>query len=385
MDGMVFIDPCEEYVQRLDAIQEINNWINSEVDHLAVYNIILDRMATHLKVDAAALLLNTSHNVLVYTAGRGFSSSRIRQSKVNVGEGAAGTAAQTKMILHFNHPTTHETSPGFVELMKSEGFVGYLAAPLVVRERVVAVLELYSREPLLLSNDWVQYLSILAGQAAMAVRKDEIIRNQTRANIQLELAYGETLEAWMRAVELRDHYTAGHTQRVTEMALRLSTKIGVAADMLEHITRGALLHDVGKLAVPDEILMKNGPLNETEWKVMRQHPVHARELLEPIQYLKPAIDIPYCHHERWDGSGYPQGLRGEDIPLQARIFSVVDVWDALVSDRPYRNAWAEDKAMAYIQSKSGIEFDPVVVEAFIDTYITEKMTTVPVEVNRDII
>ena len=167
-----------------------------------------------------------------------------------------------------------------------------------------------------------------------------------------------------RALDLRDRETEGHTQRVTEMTIRLAKAMGVGGAELVHIHRGALLHDIGKLGVPDVILRKPGPLTEDEWKLMRQHPQFSFDMLAPITYLKPALDIPYCHHEKWDGTGYPRGLKGEEILPAARLFAVVDVWDALMSDRPYREAWPEEKVLEHIRSLAGTHFDPKAVELF---------------------
>jgi len=163
---------------------------------------------------------------------------------------------------------------------------------------------------------------------------------------------------------LRDKETEGHTQRVTELTLKLAREFGLTEADLVQVRRGALLHDIGKMGVPDRILLKAGPLTDDEWVIMRQHPVHAHEMLRPIDYLRPALDIPYCHHEMWDGTGYPRGLKGEEIPLVARVFAIVDVWDAVTSDRPYRQAWSREKALAHIQKGTGQHFDPHVVEVF---------------------
>ena len=186
-----------------------------------------------------------------------------------------------------------------------------------------------------------------------------------RAAADLAQAYDAGLDGWSRALDLRDKETEGHTQRVATMTLRLARAVGVPEADLVQIRRGALLHDIGKMAVPDNILFKPGPLTDEEWKIMRRHPGHAYELLSPIAYLQAALDIPYCHHEKWDGSGYPRGLRGEQIPLSARIFAVADVWDALRSDRPYRPAWPDDRARAYIREQAGKHFDPRVADVFL--------------------
>jgi HD-GYP domain-containing protein (c-di-GMP phosphodiesterase class II) len=188
------------------------------------------------------------------------------------------------------------------------------------------------------------------------------------AHSDLAEAYEATIEGWSNVLDLRDKETEGHTQRVTEITIRLSRALGISEDQIIHIRRGALLHDIGKMAIPDGILQKPGPLTEDEWKEMRRHPEYAYQMLSPIVYLRPALDIPYCHHERWDGSGYPRGLKGEEIPLSARIFSIVDVWDALLSNRPYRRGCTEESVLEYIRKHSGTSFDPRLVDAFLELH-----------------
>jgi PAS domain S-box-containing protein len=185
------------------------------------------------------------------------------------------------------------------------------------------------------------------------------------AHENLQEAYQRTIEGWVRALDLRDRETEGHTQRVTELTIKVAETLGFSEEELTHIRRGALLHDMGKMAIPDDILQKPGPLNEAEWEKMRLHPIYAYEMLSPISYLHPALDIPYCHHERWDGTGYPRGLKGEEIPLVARLFAIVDVWDALCSDRPYRKPLPKEEVVAYLREKSGSLFEPRLVNVFL--------------------
>jgi putative nucleotidyltransferase with HDIG domain len=184
--------------------------------------------------------------------------------------------------------------------------------------------------------------------------------------MELTLAYDATIEGWSRAMDLRDHDTEGHSQRVTELTLRLAGKLGMSGEEMVHIRRGALLHDIGKVGIPDSILLSPRPLSADEWTVMRRHPVFAYEMLAPIAFLRPALEIPYCHHERWDGTGYPRGLKGYQIPLAARMFAVADVWDALCVDRPYRSALSPEEVRRHIESRSGSHFDPHVVSVFLD-------------------
>jgi putative two-component system response regulator len=193
--------------------------------------------------------------------------------------------------------------------------------------------------------------------------------NEERSNLEhahneLKAAYDATIEGWSRAMDLRDRETEGHTQRVTQLTLKLAEAAGMNQEELVHIRRGALLHDMGKLGIPDAVLHKPAKLTDEEWVLMRQHPQLAYDMLHPIDYLHPALDIPYCHHEKWDGSGYPRGLKGEQIPLVARLFAIVDVWDALTSDRPYRPAWQKEETLKYIKEQSDKHFDPRAVDLF---------------------
>ena len=178
-------------------------------------------------------------------------------------------------------------------------------------------------------------------------------------------AYDTTLEGWAKALELRDKETENHSRRVTELTVILAQAMGLQGEELVHIRRGAILHDIGKMAIPDEILRKRGPLTDAERKVIEQHPLRSYELLSPISFLEKALEIPYCHHERWDGSGYPRGLKGDEIPLAARIFTVIDVWDAVQSDRPYNRAWPKEKAIQYLKDEAGKYFDPECVSIFL--------------------
>jgi len=199
-------------------------------------------------------------------------------------------------------------------------------------------------------------------------RYHKLVKERTNlmsANQQLLSAYEATIEGWSHAMDLRDKETEGHSRRVTELTLKLAKEFGMSDDELLYMRRGALLHDMGKLGVPDSILHKPASLTDEEWTVMRKHPQFAYDMLYSIEYLRPALDIPYCHHEKWDGSGYPRGLKNDEIPLSARLFAIVDVWDALTSNRPYRPAWTEEKALAYIQEQSGKHFDPQVVAMFL--------------------
>ena len=241
----------------------------------------------------------------------------------------------------------------------------YSGVPLVAKGVLKGVLEVFNRNSLNQDQEWLDYLDALSGHAAIAIDNSQMFEGVQRSNRELISAYDATIAGWSHAMDLRDKETEGHSQRVTELTQKLAMEIGINQSEMANIRRGAMLHDIGKLGVPDRILLKPESLSEEEWHLMRQHPQFSFEMLAPISYLKAALDIPYSHHEKWDGTGYPQGLKGEEIPLAARLFAVVDVWDALCSDRPYRKAWPKDKVLAHIKAGSGTHFDPKVVELFL--------------------
>jgi putative nucleotidyltransferase with HDIG domain len=268
-------------------------------------------------------------------------------------------------MVQISSPADVQKNPPFAALWRSENFTSYYCVPLIAKGEVKGVLEVYNRASLPPKPDWLYYLETLAGQAAIAIDNTQLFENLQHANLELGVAYESTIEGWSHALDLRDQETEGHTQRVTEMTLNLAQHFKFNASELLTIRRGAILHDIGKMGVPDAILLKQGGLNEVELTIMRKHPVFAYEMLKPVYYLRDSLDIPYCHHEKWDGSGYPRGLAGENIPLTARIFAVVDVFDALTHDRPYRLAWPREKAFDYIREQSGKHFDPEVVIIFL--------------------
>jgi putative nucleotidyltransferase with HDIG domain len=328
---------------------------------------ILRQAISQLRVDAAdILLLNSTTHTLEYTEGIGFATKDAERSSVRLGEGFAGQAALQRKMVSIHTFYESRESPSRKALLARENFTVYYAVPLITKGEVKGVLEVFHRSNLVADREWVDFLESLAGQAALAMDNASLYESLKQTNLELSLAYETTLEGWSAALDLRDKETEGHTQRVTDLTLKLARHMNLRDKELAQIRRGALLHDIGKMGVPDRILLKPEELTDEEWEIMKQHPVHAHDLLSRIEYLRPALDIPYCHHEKWDGSGYPRGLKGEEIPLAARIFAVVDVYDALVSARPYRSAWTSEKALDYIKSLSGIDFDPKVVDAFLE-------------------
>jgi HD-GYP domain-containing protein (c-di-GMP phosphodiesterase class II)/nitrate/nitrite-specific signal transduction histidine kinase len=357
----------ERRLHFVQALHGIDMAIASSLDVRVTLNVLLDHVMAQLGVDAAAvlLLLVPGEQVLAYAAGRGFRTDALARTRSRMGEGYAGRAAlerRTTVIRDLSKAEDFVRERGIL----AEGFVFYAGAPLVAKGEVKGVLEVFHRARLSPDDEWRESLEALASRAAIAIDNATLFDGLQRSNFELTLAYDATIEGWSHALDLRDRETEGHTQRVTELTLRLARAMGVSDSELVHVRRGSLLHDIGKMGVPDSILLKPGPLTDEEWVLMRKHPVYAYDLLSPITFLRPALDIPYYHHEKWDGSGYPRALKGEQIPLHARIFAVVDVWDALRSDRPYSPAWPEERARAHIASLSGTHFDPNVVTKFLE-------------------
>jgi hypothetical protein len=324
---------------------------------------VLEQTVRQLGSNAAAILLyKPVTQTLEYFSGYGFYTDAIKSSNVRLSQDFAGRVA-----LEWRTIKATDTDQGFMdyEPFMVEGFRCYFGVPLITKGQIKGVLEVFHRDPFDPSSNWISFLETIAGQAAIAIENAEMVDTLERSNLELTLAYNNTLEGWARALELRDFETEGHSRRVTTLTLQVSRAVGIPEDELVHVQRGALLHDIGKMGIPDHILLKNGPLDDEEWEIMRQHPVYAYEMLSSVEFLRPALDIPLYHHEKWDGTGYPYGIKGEEIPLSARVFAVIDVWDALSSDRPYRDALDQSVVLGHIEAQTGKHFDPRVVEAFL--------------------
>ncbi|RRR66902.1 MAG: PAS domain S-box protein [Candidatus Viridilinea halotolerans] len=359
-------EQTERRLRRLMALRTIDHVITGSFDVRLSLNAVLEQVVQQLEVDAAAVLLLNAHSLtLEHAASRGFRTNAILSSHVRLGSGLAGKAALERRLLIEQHVSRADS--GFLRgaLIMAEGFESYIAIPLLAKGQVRGILEVFHRAPLAIEVEWLDFLETLASQAAVAVDNAELFERMERANSEMALAYDTTLEGWSRALELRDKETDGHSQRVTSLTIALARAMGISEAEIVHVRRGALLHDIGKMGIPDAILLKPGPLTAEEREVIKLHPGYAYELLRPIPYLRPALDIPYCHHEKWDGSGYPRGLKGEEIPIAARIFAVVDVFDAVTSDRPYQRAWPIERAINMIREEAGRHFDPEVVAAFL--------------------
>ncbi len=359
-------EQVHQQLRHMAALRAVDMAITASMDLPLTLRVLLEQVTVQLGVDAASvLLLEPESQELVYAAGQGFRTAAVKDLRVRIGSGFAGEAAQKLSMVRV--PTLQGTEDVFwtKELLEAEGFSAYIGMPLVSKGVIQGVLEIYNRSSLGNDPGWMNFLEGMANQAAIAIDNARLIKNIKAANLELTLAYDATIAGWAHALELRDGDTEGHSQRVAEMTVALAAEMGLHGEALVHIRRGAILHDIGKMAVPDSILKNNQNLTDEEWEIMRMHPNHSYALLSPIEFLRPALDIPYYHHEWWDGSGYPRGLKGEEIPLAARIFAVVDVWDALIFDRRYRRRWTREQVIHHIQSLSGRQFDPRVVAAFL--------------------
>jgi len=357
----------QRQLQTLDALHAIDIATSSGLDLLVTVKVILEQITSELKVDAASVLLFNPHtHNLKYFSGLGFRNIAIARSTINLGEGVAGKAGLERELIRIHDLSDSEEGSRRAELLAEEEFVTYYAMPLVARGELKGVLEIFNRSALSPDQDWLDFLSDVASQAAVAMDNADLIASLQSHNTGLTFAYDATLEQLSYALDLREQLTHGHSQRLAEWTLKLGEAMGIEGPDLSNDRRGALVHDIGKIGVPESILLKPGPLSDEEWEVMHQHPRYAYSLLSEIPYLRAAVDIPYCHHEKWDGSGYPRGLKGKEIPLAARVFSVVESWDVLGCDRPYREAWPNMKIREHLKSQSGIDFDPEIVEKFLE-------------------
>jgi len=354
-------------LKKLELLRKIDSTITSSVDLEEALMFILRQITEGLNVDAASVMLYDSETQkLGMEIAVGFRSEIRSDVKINLGQGYSGKVAMQRESLFI--PEINHSGDGFkypVNL-SDEGIISYYGLPLIAKGKLKGVLQIFHRSKLDPDEDWFDFARTLSGQAAIAVDNLSLFGELGTANQELISAYDATIEGWAHALEIRDQETEGHSRRVVELTLEVARVFDFDKEALVHIRRGVLLHDIGKMGIPDRILHKPGPLDGDEWDVMHRHPDFAFQMLKDIVYLEPALDIPHYHHERWDGSGYPDGLRDEEIPLVARIFAVVDAWDALSSDRPYRDAWPREKTIAYLKEQAGKQFDPEVVSIFLE-------------------
>lgn len=356
----------KQQMDQLSMLRSIDLAIASGLDLNLLLALVSDQILDLMQIDAVAILLHNSRsNLLEFTVGKGFRSGSLRYTHLHPGEGCAGRVMLDRKLLTVPDLRENQMSFGRSPLFRMEEFVAYFGVPLIAKGRVLGVLELFHRSVRKPDPEWINFLNMVAGQVAIAIDNAVMFRELQRSNVELNVAYDATIEGLTRALDLRDKETEEHTRRVSDLTVRMAVRFGIEEADLVHVRRGAVLHDIGKMAIPDRILFKPGPLDEDEWKVMRRHPGIAVDLLSSVSYLTPALDIPHWHHEKWDGSGYPDRLHGDEIPFAARLFALVDVYDALTSNRPYRGAWDKAETLRYIENQAGRHFDPAIVPEFV--------------------
>ena len=352
---------------QLGALMGIGRVINSSRGLQLVLEEVMDTLIALMRAERGFLMLrDPKDGMLKPEISRGIDHLNLDEEIIKVSQTIVRKVSSTgESVL----TTNAQADPRFENQMSVAAYQlrSILCAPLKLRNELIGVIYVDNRAHTgIFRESDLELINAFADQAAVAIDNARLFDDLQASNRELEKAYQATLEGWVRALDMRDKETEGHTQRVTKLTERLARSMGVDGDELLHIRRGALLHDIGKMAIPDGILLKPGKLTEDERLLIQKHPVYAYEMLNPIDFLLPAIDIPYCHHEKWDGTGYPRGLSGEDIPFSARIFPIIDVWDALISDRPYRKGLPHDEVRHHIQADSGKHFDPRVVNAFFE-------------------
>ena len=357
------LQEAERELHELQLLHTLGKAVDGSLDMQLKLGIVLEQVINLLGIDAADILLfDARRRSFHYAVGRGFRSAALLYNSAGLTESLAQRAAVERRLHQVGDLSA--IAPEQAALAAGEGFVTYLGMPLVTKDQVYGVLGMFKRTLFEPDAVWSGFVETFAHQTAGAIAAS-LFETPLKRDVEMRLSYGGGVEDLARILDLRNKEMPGHSQRVADFTVRLGRAMGVSEVDCMHMRQGALLHDIGKMGIPDDVLLKPGPLTAEEWALVRMHPLYAYHMLASIDYLQPALDIPYCHHERWDGSGYPRGLAGEEIPLAARIFTVADVWDALCSDRPFRKAWSQRQAYELIRRESGTSFDPDVVAAFV--------------------
>lgn len=359
-------EESEKLVEKLTTINRIEQTILENLSLPTTLDILVDQLVGELDVDAADILyFHPTLKTLKLIAQTGFRQNILQRTDLEIGEGYAGEAAQSRSTVHIPDLTQEETEFTQSLAFAAEQFVSYFGLPLLAKGKLVGVMEIFHRSPLDPDRQKLELFEMVAGLAAIAIDHQNLQKDLERSRTEIIKGFDAIIEGWAQALELRGIESAGHARRAVDLTLRLAEELGLNGDTLVELRRGTLLHDIGKMGIPDQVLKKGKELTKEERKMIGRHPTDAFDLLGQIDALQSALDIPLYHHERWDGEGYPHGLKGKKIPFQARIFAIVDVWDALLTDRPYRDAWPRGKAVDHIKEQSGKHFDPRVVDAFL--------------------
>ncbi|MBA4375282.1 MAG: hypothetical protein C0401_03800 [Anaerolinea sp.] len=361
-----------EQMEKINALHQIDKAITSSFDLRVTYQVLLDQLRQVLHVDAAAILQFEVELIQYqFLTGLGFRTAEIALRTALRHTPLPSEAVASKKTIQVNLEQDQVSSPAIADIIKQEKFIKYLATPMVIKGQIKGIIEIYHRSELEPGREWLNFFEALAQQAAIALDNSQNFSDLQKSQAVLLQAYDDTLMGWANFLDLRDKETEGHTTRVLEKTMEAAQRLGVRNEDMANLRRGVLLHDIGKVGIPDFILNKPGPLTDEEWMTMKKHPEYAYEMLAPIAFLKQALDVPYCHHEKWDGTGYPRGLKGKEIPFTARIFAIFDVYDAMTSDRPYNKARSKEDALENLRKSAGSHFDPDIMDVCIDI-INEK-------------
>jgi HD-GYP domain-containing protein (c-di-GMP phosphodiesterase class II) len=357
----------EEQNKKIQVEYSINRILQSRLDFKGAFKAIFEVLSDIVEADAAiALKYNPISQKFNLLGTHGLDKGAIAKIHLYSDSGLTKQVIDKGQAIQVDNMRVSDTGESFNDLFSQEGFQAYVTIPLINRNEFLGVFEVLWRD-IYYADTWkLDVLQLVGESITFAMEHTAIVEELKHRNEELTSTYTSTIEGLSRALELRDLETEGHTRRVSDLSLRLAEHMQIPPDQRVFIQQGALLHDIGKLGIPDAILLKPGSLTPQEWKVMQQHPLYAYNILASILTLRQALAIPLYHHERWDGSGYPYGLKGEQIPLSARLFAVVDVYDALTSNRPYRSAWSRSEAVDYLHEQSGKLFDQRVVTHFLD-------------------
>ena len=355
----------QQHAAELETLANVAAALRQAPTRDAILPLLLEQTIRLFHADGGALILRAASDLVIASA-RGTAETWIGTR--HAPESDLLQTVLTTGEQHFISDIANASAekPGALLVALMDTMRACACIPLKTAHEVIGILFLASRTPRAPTPEELRLLAAISEMAERAIQRATLYEQAEQHASEIAQAYDNTLAGWARALELRDELTEGHTRRVTELTLRLARAINITEDQLVHIRHSAILHDIGKMGIPDSILHKAGPLTGLEQEIMRRHPQYAYDMLSAIAFLRPALDIPYCHHEHWDGTGYPRGLRGEHIPLAARIFALVDVWDALTSNRPYRRAWSPDQVRAYIREHTSTHFDPQLAEIFLN-------------------
>ena len=353
--------------KELTSLLKVSSSLASTMDLAEVLKIAIESAVEMLELDSGAIYTLEGETLLLGATSPGLPPQFPDELRFALLKDHPHIQkAVTEMApVYLQDARTVSLSAAEQSVVEARGLISILYFPLVLKESAIGVFIIGSTRSIRqFSNTEIELSYVLSAQVSLAIANAQLYKKAQEAIVDLTWAYDATLEGWSRVLDMRDHETDEHTHRVADLTVALARRMGIPEAELGQIRRGALLHDIGKMAIPDSILQKPGDLSKEEEAMMRTHPEKALHILSQIGYLIPAMDIPYYHHEKWDGTGYPRGLVGEEIPLPARIFAVVDVFDALTSDRPYRKAWTREKALLYLQEQSGKHFYPEAVKVF---------------------